>query len=138
MRASKLRTIAYWTTTVIIALFFVGGGAADVAQPPQVAALVAHLGYPTYFATLIGVWKVLGGIAVIAPRLPRAKEWAYAGIFFDLTGATVSHAAVGDGAFDVVVPLVLAVILVASWALRPASRRLGVVLPWESEAAGAG
>ena len=135
MRSSKLRTIAYWTTTAVIALFFIGGGAADVAQPPDVVKLITHLGYPTYFATLIGVWKVLGGIAVIAPRLPRLKEWAYAGIFFDLTGAAVSHVSVGDGAFDVAIPLALSVVLVASWALRPASRRLGVVLPW-ADAAG--
>jgi len=68
---------------------------------------------------------VLGGLAILAPRLPRLKEWAYAGIAFDLIGAAISHAAMGDPAAKVIVPLVILGIAAASWALRPASRRLG-------------
>jgi uncharacterized membrane protein YphA (DoxX/SURF4 family) len=101
------------------------GGATDAAASPPAVAFLGHLGYPAYFATLIGVWKVLGGIAVLAPRFPRLKEWAYAGIVFDLTGASVSHAVTGDGAARVLVPLVLTGVAVASWSLRPQSRRLG-------------
>jgi DoxX-like family len=82
------------------------------------------IGYPLYFGVLIGVWKVLGGVAIVAPRLARLKEWAYAGIFFDLTGAAVSHAASGDAAANVIVPLVLAGLAMASWSLRPQSRKL--------------
>ena len=59
---------------------------------------MSHLGYPAYFAVLLGVWKVLGGLAILAPRLPRLKEWAYAGMFFDLSGAAISHGSVGDTA----------------------------------------
>lgn len=80
--------------------------------------------YPVYFVTLIGAWKVLGGLAILAPRLPRLKEWAYAGIAFDLTGATFSHVAVGNPAAKAIVPLVLLAIAATSWALRPPSRRL--------------
>ncbi|HTA88401.1 MAG TPA: DoxX family protein [Polyangiaceae bacterium] len=124
MSAMKPQTIAYWVSTALIAAAFVLGGAIDATARPPAVAFLAHLGYPAYFATLIGVWKVLGGVAVLAPRLPRLKEWAYAGIFFDLTGAAVSHAASGDGASKVLTPLVLVGIGFASWLLRPQSRKL--------------
>jgi hypothetical protein len=85
-----------------------------------------------YFFGILGIWKALGAIAILAPRFPRLKEWAYAGIFFDLTGAVASVAAVGSyGAygFHILAPLILAVITVASWALRPDSRVIGVLFP---------
>jgi uncharacterized membrane protein YphA (DoxX/SURF4 family) len=125
MRFNKIQTTAYWTTTGLMAVPLIAGGIVDTLAPPDAVAFLAHLGYPAYFATVIGVWKVLGGIAVLAPRLARLKEWAYAGIFFDLTGAAISHAASGDGAGKVSVPLVLAALAVASWMLRPESRKLG-------------
>jgi uncharacterized membrane protein YphA (DoxX/SURF4 family) len=103
---------------------FVLGGAMDLSRGPDVDALMAHLGYPAYLATLLGVWKLLGGVAIAAPRLPRLKEWAYAGMLFDLSGAAFSHASSGDPASKVVTPLVLLAVVAASWALRPASRRL--------------
>jgi hypothetical protein len=85
---------------------------------------MAHLGYPRYFLTILGTWKILGAIVVCAPRLPRLKEWAYAGMIFDLTGAAASRAFMGDGAPMVVVPLAIAAVVLASWSLRPSSRRL--------------
>jgi DoxX-like family len=88
---------------------------------------MTDLGYPGYVALILGVWKLLGGVVVLAPGLPRLKEWAYAGMIFDLTGAAASHAAVGDPAVNIATPLIIAVIVMASWALRPASRRLGDV-----------
>jgi uncharacterized membrane protein YphA (DoxX/SURF4 family) len=124
---SKLKTVAYWVTTGLIAAALLFGGAVDVAHPPSAVAFLAHLGYPAYFAMLIGTWKVLGGIALLAPRWPRLKEWAYAGVFFDLTGAAISHAASGDPAPVVLVPLVMTALALASWSLRPESRKLGVV-----------
>jgi uncharacterized membrane protein YphA (DoxX/SURF4 family) len=124
---SKRKTVGYWATTGLIAAVLLFGGAIDVAHPPSAVAFLAHLGYPAYFATLIGAWKVLGGIALLAPRLPRLKEWAYAGVFFDLTGAAISHAASGDPAPRVLVPLLMTALAVASWSLRPESRKLGVV-----------
>lgn len=119
------RNAGYWTTTTLIALAFLTGGAAYLLRVTPTVQGMAALGYPAYFVTLLGIWKVLGGLAILAPRLPRLKEWAYAGIAFDLTGASFSHAAVGDPAAKVIVPLVLLGIAAASWALRPASRRLG-------------
>ena len=123
---TKKRAIsaAYWTTTILIALAFLSGGAAYLARADVPLRGMAELGYPAYFVTILGMWKVLGGLAILAPRLPRLKEWAYAGIAFDLTGAAFSHAAMGDPTAKVIVPLVLLVIAAVSWLLRPASRKL--------------
>jgi len=120
----KAKKIGYWTTTGLVALAFLAGGAFDMSHAPDAVAGLAHLGYPAYFATLLGVWKVLGALALVAPGLPRLKEWAYAGLVFDLTGAAFSHAASGDGAAEIAVPLVVLGFVVASWALRPTSRKL--------------
>jgi uncharacterized membrane protein len=121
---SLARTIAYWVTTVLVVLVMASGGVFDLLRPPQVVEIVTRLGYPVYFCVIIGVWKVLGAVALLLPRTPRLKEWAYAGIFFDLTGAAASHFAVSDSPSDIATPIVLTLIAVASWALRPPSRRM--------------
>jgi uncharacterized membrane protein YphA (DoxX/SURF4 family) len=126
-KARNARNAAYWTATVLIALSMLSGGAAYLARAEEPLRGMAELGYPAYFVTILGVWKVLGGLAILAPRLPRLKEWAYAGIAFDLIGAAFSHAAVGQPAVKVIVPLVFLGIAAASWALRPASRKLNAV-----------
>ena len=118
------RRIAYWVTTGLIAFVFLSSGAVNISRPGFAMEAMARLGYPAYFVPFLGVWKVLGGIAVLAPGLPRLKEWAYAGMVFDLTGAAVSHAAVGDPTGAAVFPLAFAGIVMASWALRPEGRRL--------------
>jgi uncharacterized membrane protein YphA (DoxX/SURF4 family) len=128
----KAKNIAYWTTTVLVA-FFMSGGVVQIAQfKANPHGVVPELGYPMYFFAIIGFWKVLGAIAILVPRFPRLKEWAYAGIFFDLTGAAISCAAVGVyGAygFHVIAPLLIAGLTVASWALRPPSRTIGILFP---------
>ena len=129
----KSKNGAYWTTTGLIAFFIGGGGFAQIAQflgKPH--GVVPVLGYPMYFFAILGFWKVLGAIAILVPRFPRLKEWAYAGIFFDLTGAAASCAAVGGSgayAFHVVAPLIIAGFCVTSWALRPQSRTIGILFP---------
>jgi hypothetical protein len=127
------KTITYWTTTILVAFFIGTGGVAQIwqyrANPHSVVPL---LGYPMYFFAILGIWKALGAIAILWPRLPLLKEWAYAGIFFDLTGAAASCIAVGvygAYAFHVLAPLLLAGLTVASWALRPASRTIGILFP---------
>ena len=123
----NFKPIGYWIATGLVALSLLSGGAAQLAHQRDTIAGIVHLGYPAYFATILGVWKVLGGVVLLAPRLPRLKEWAYAGAVFDFTGAAASHAAAGDhgsGAFHVIVPLVLAGIAIVSWGLRPANRQL--------------
>ena len=129
----KTRSIAYWITTGVVAFFVGSGGIAQVWQyKANPHGVVPELGYPMYFFAILGVWKVLGAIAILAPRFPRLKEWAYAGIFFDLTGAAASCAAVGGyGAygFHVLAPLIIAGMTAVSWALRPQSRIIGVLFP---------
>jgi len=129
----RAKNIAYWTTTVLVAFFIGSGGVSQVVQfQSNVHGVVPVLGYPMYFFAILGFWKVLGAIAILVPRYPRLKEWAYAGIFFDLTGAVASVAAVGvygAYAFHILAPLILTGITVASWALRPQSRTVGVLLP---------
>ena len=136
MNAKK---VAYWTITIILAFCILSGGAAEaVHMQANVDGIVVRLGYPLYFLTLIGIWKVLGAIVILVPRLPRLKEWAYAGIFFNVTGAAFSHAAVGDYgvyAFHVLINLFFAALVIASWALRPPSRLVGEVLASDTRAA---
>jgi uncharacterized membrane protein YphA (DoxX/SURF4 family) len=120
MTTSRRKTIAYWVVTIFGPASFVIGGYLHLTRDPQVMATLAHLGYPPYFATILGVWKLAGAIAIVVPGIPRVKEWAYAGFFFDLTGAAATRAFVGDGAADILAPLVFLALVMASWALSPA------------------
>jgi len=130
---SKSRTIVYWIMTALVAFFIGSGGIAQVMQyfaSPH--AVVPVLGYPMYFFAILGFWKFFGALTILVPRFPRLKEWAYAGIFFDLTGAAASNAMSGGyGAygFHVIAPLIITGFMLASWALRPSSRKLGEILP---------
>jgi uncharacterized membrane protein YphA (DoxX/SURF4 family) len=120
----KWKSIGYWVITGMVAFFIGSGGAAELARVPGNVEGLVHLGYPPYFATIIGLWKVLGAIAILAPGFPRLKEWAYAGIFFNMTGAAATGAFTHSAAWHVIVDLVLTALTIASWALRPPSRRL--------------
>src|SRR5262249_4126990 len=88
---SRRRIIAYWVTTVIIAGEFAVGGVMDILRLPPFFAILEYLGYPGYFSVILGVWKVLGAVAELAPGFARVKESAYAGMFFSITGAGASH-----------------------------------------------
>jgi hypothetical protein len=118
------RTATYWTATAVTAVVLLSGGAAYVLHAGWAVAGVLALGYPLYFVTLLGVWKLLGVVAILWPGFPRLKEWAYAGIAFDLSGATVSHLAVGDPAWHFPLTVGLLLVAVVSWALRPEGRVL--------------
>ena len=131
----KTKSITYWASTVLVAFFIGSGGFAQLVLLRSNVQGAVLLGYPLYFFRILGFWKVLGAIAILVPRFPRLKEWAYAGIFFDLTGAAASVVAVGGYgayAFHVLAPLILAVIAMASWGLRPQSRTIGVLFPEKS------
>jgi len=123
-KQQRLRTIAYWVTTILGPASFVIGGALFLARAEQPSTALAELGYPPYLLKILGVWKILGAAAAVAPGLPRLKEWMYAGFFFELSGAAASHALAGHPVGKVLEPVVFLVFVVASWALRPASRRL--------------
>ena len=121
----KGRAVAFWAVTVPVCLAFALSGIANLAHVSHVARDMARLGYPAYVMDVLGVWKVLGAMLVAVPGFRRAKEWAYAGMTFDVTGAAVSRAVVGDGLAGVLPPLVVASLVVASWALRSEDRTLG-------------
>jgi len=132
----KLKLIGYWVTTILVTFELLAGGVTDLIHGPAllfagdpVVLALAQLGYPVYLLTILGVWKLLGAVALLVPWFPRLKEWAYAGTFFVYAGAAASLAARGGGMGDVIAPLALAVLTLASWALRPPSRTLGVFLP---------
>src|SRR6476646_11629437 len=118
MTKQQVKTAAFWATTILGPTSFVIGGVLGLVGGPDVVESTRHLGYPLYFVTILSTWKLLGAIAITAPRLPRVKEWAYAGFVFDLTAAAASHAAVGDSAGDIISPLVFLALVLASWALR--------------------
>jgi hypothetical protein len=100
------------------------GGAADVLRLDPFFPLLTQLGYPAYLATILGTAKILAGLVVAAPRLPRLKEWAYAGILINMLGAAASYLATGGAAADYIPPLTFAALALTSWALRPPERRL--------------
>ena len=126
---SRTKLVAYWATTGWVALGMAGAGVANLLRVPESLEGFVRLGYPLHFAVLLGIWKILGAIAIVAPGFPRLKEWAYAGITIDLTGAAFAWAVVGAGdaattAGHIAAPLAGLVAAAFSWALRPESRRL--------------
>jgi uncharacterized membrane protein YphA (DoxX/SURF4 family) len=122
----RRHVIAYWVTTALVVFELVLGGIWDVLRVPQARSVIERLGYPPYFLVILGIWKLLGAVALVIPGFPRLKEWAYAGVIFDLTGAVASLLASGFiDAGALAYPIVMTGVAVASWALRPPSRRLG-------------
>lgn len=122
--STRLKTIGFWATTILGPTSFVIGGVIGLMNGAEVVTSTHHLGYPAYFPQLLGFWKLAGAIVITLPGLPRLKEWAYAGFMFDLTAAAISHAAVGDGAGDIIAPLMFLALVLGSYVLRPGSRRL--------------
>jgi uncharacterized membrane protein YphA (DoxX/SURF4 family) len=118
------RATGYWIATVLTALLFAVPGAALLLRVPHFTQDMEHLGYPAYFLAILGTWKILGALVILAPGLARPKEWAYAGMVFDATSAALSRAAMGDGAVKIIAPLVITVLVLLSWKLRPAGRAL--------------
>jgi uncharacterized membrane protein YphA (DoxX/SURF4 family) len=121
---SKRNKIIYWIATVWLSLGMVSTGIVQIIHMEEEADKMALLGYQPYFLTILGVWKILGVIAVLIPRFPLLKEWAYAGFFFAMTGAIFSHLAVGDKAMEYFGPTLLLVLTVVSWYFRPADRKI--------------
>jgi DoxX-like family len=126
--AMTVKTVAYWVATGVLVFNLLTGGLAELAQLQGNADGMRALGYPLYMMTILGIWKVLGSIAMVVPGWPRLKEWAYAGAFFNLTGAAVSHIVMGDEAWHAYYTASMAIITLISWALRPESRTLGAPL----------
>jgi len=122
------KTIIYWVATALLSVGMLGSGIAQIMHAPGMVELITPLHYPIYFLSIIGVWKVLGVIAILIPGFLLLKEWAYAGLFFVMTGALVSHLAIGDHEVKAIIgPLMQTVFIVLSWYCRPANRRVVAV-----------
>ena len=125
MDGSRAKNVtAYWIFTVLTALLFAVPGVALLLRVPHFTADMAQLGYPVYFLTILGIGKLLGVITILSPRLPRLKEWAYAGMIFDVSSAVISRAVMGGDAIKILPPILVGVIVILSWRLRPAGRAL--------------
>ena len=121
--------LIYWVATLWLALGMLSTGIVQLLKMKAEGAAsgvdgITHLGYPIYFLTIIGIWKILGVVAVLTPKFPLVKEWAYAGFFFAMSGAIFSHIAVGDSVKEIFPALLLLVLTVVSWYFRPANRRV--------------
>lgn len=118
-----MKTGTYWAVTTIVVGECAVGGTMDLLRLPPFYPMMIDLGYPSYLATILGVAKVAAAVVLLAPRLPRLKEWAYAGVLINMTGAAASNAA--DHQYSgMIAPAAFAVLALASWAIRPGSRRL--------------
>ena len=114
----------YWICTGLLAFGMFAGGLAQTLHLKFNVAGMLHLGYPEYLLSILGPWKMLGVVAILLPGFPLLKEWAYAGLFFAMTGGVLSHLAAGDTFLQWLPVFTFAVLTGLSWYLRPASRRL--------------
>lgn len=120
---TKRNKIIYWIATLWLALGMFSTGIVQLFKVKAEVDFTEHLGYPVYFLTILGIWKLLGVVAVLIPRFSLLKEWAYAGFFFAMTGAAFSHLATGTA--KAIFPcLLLLVLTILSWYFRPADRRI--------------
>lgn len=121
---SKRNKIIYWISTIWLALGMLSSGIVQLLNVRSETDFIINLGYPVYFLTILGAWKILGVIAVLIPKFPLLKEWTYAGFFFSMSGAIFSHIAVGNSMKEIFPPLLLLTLTVVSWYFRPADRKI--------------
>lgn len=122
---AKRNKIIYWVATVWLSLGMLSSGIVQLLQVESEIEFIINLGYPAYFLIFLGVWKILGVIAVLIPKYPLLKEWAYAGFFFAMSGAIFSHIAMGNSISEIFPPLLLLILTVISWYFRPQPLRKG-------------
>ena len=127
----KRNKIIYWISTAWLALGMLSTGALQLFRAKAEGALappgvygITHLGYPVYFLTILGIWKLSGVVALLVPEFPLLKEWAYAGFFFAMSGAVFSHIAPGNPMSEIAPPVLLLILTVVSWYFRPADRKI--------------
>jgi hypothetical protein len=121
---TKARKITYWVFTLWLSLGMLTTGIFQVLNIEEETEFIIRLGYPAYILAFLGVTKILGVAAVLVPKFPLVKEWAYAGFFFTMAGAAYSHLAAGSAFKDIFPPLLLLALTGISWYTRPAERRL--------------
>ena len=116
--------IIYWTSTILLSAGMFFGGMAQLFRMDENVEGILHVGYPVYFMSLLGIWKIFGVIVILLPKLPLIKEWAYAGFFFAMTGAVISHIAVGDHFSQFIAPIIFILLIITSWHFRPTNKKL--------------
>lgn len=121
---TKRNKIIYWVATIFLSFGMLAGGIQQVLQIGGYNEIVTKLGYPLYLLSIIGTWKIIGVVAILIPKYKLVKEWAYAGFFFVMTGAAISHIIVGQPFVEAMPAIVLLVTIVVSWYFRPADRKL--------------
>jgi len=126
MANAKRNKIIYWIVTGFLAFAMLAGGVQQLLQIGGYVEILTQLGYPLYFMSILGAWKILGVIVLLIPKFPLVKEWAYAGFFFAMSGAAISHIAAGQAFVDAIPSLILLMVTVLSWYFRPESRKIVV------------
>lgn len=121
---TRRNKIIYWIATIWLAAGMLAGGLQQAFRVGGYNGIITHLGYPMYLLTILGIWKILGVIAILVPGFRLLKEWAYAGFFFVMTGAALSHIAMGDGIKEIYPSLTLLLLTVVSWYFRPTNRKI--------------
>ena len=124
---TKRNKIIYWVATIWLALGMVSTGAVQLMKANEGqdgVDMITHLGYPVYLVTILGIMKVLGVVALLIPKFPLLKEWAYAGFFFMMSGAIFTHIAAGNSMSEIFPSLLLLVLIVVSWYFRPSDRKI--------------
>ncbi|TGM45531.1 DoxX family protein [Leptospira vanthielii] len=122
--SEKTKKISYWFFTLWLSLGMVSTAIVQLMKLPEEVEKINQLGYPSYFLTLLGVWKLLGVIAVLTPKYVLLKEWAYAGFFFAMSGAAYSHIVMGHPLSETLPSVLLLALTIISWSLRPKERKL--------------
>ncbi|WP_428742943.1 DoxX family protein [Tenacibaculum sp.] len=120
----KRNKIIYWTVTIFLSIGMLAGGVQQMLQIGGYNDIVKQLGYPQYLLSILGVWKILGVIAILIPKSPLLKEWAYAGFFFAMSGAAISHFVISKSLTDALPSLILLIVIFLSWYFRPVERKL--------------
>ncbi len=121
---TKRNKIIYWVATIWLSLGMLSGAIFQLLKMEDAVKSFTHLGYPMYLLTILGLWKILGVIAVLVPKFPLIKEWAYAGFFFAMTGAMISHIIMGDNFSEIFPSMLTLVLVIVSWYFRPTDRKL--------------
>lgn len=119
--------VIYWIATIWLALGMLSTGMVQLSGTKAEAEFITALGYPSYVLTLLAIWKILGVVALLIPKTPLLKEWAYAGFFFAMSGAVASHVASGNAVQEIVPALLLLILTMVSWYFRPADRRFSTI-----------
>lgn len=121
---TKRNKIIYWIATIWLALGMASTGIVQLIKMQEEVDVITNLGYPVYFLTLLGVWKILGVVVLLIPKTPLLKEWAYAGFFFAMSGAVFSHLSSGGPVNEIFPSMLLLILTVVSWYFRPADKRI--------------